>query len=603
MAKAKADDVDLQRLTDAMRAARRTLEYFRTERRAAVQQYVGQHYSEGGAHDRVPVNLIALYVQIMVRSLVAKTPRVMLSTFEKQAKPAVHAMEQWANREVEHMHLASTLQRVAVDGLFSVGIAKVALATPADASAAGWNLAAGTPFVERVDLDDFVFDVHARDFREASFVGHRYRCPLSAVKDSKLYKAAARKRIVASDDPDHNAEGDERITTVSRGWEGARDEFEEYVDLWEVYLPRRRLVLTLLADENGVPSPDVEPLREQEWLGPDEGPYHFLCFGLVPGNAMPVAPIMQLMDLHEAANRAFRKLVRQTDRCKDVTFVQGAADADGNRLINANDGDMLRVDNPQAIQPYTSGGPNQAVFAAFTAFKDLFDFMGGNLALLGGRSPQSKTASQDRMLNENASAGVADMQETTAVFVSRVLKALAWYWWHDPFKVMRVEWKVPGVPDAAITRRVTPQQRKQSKWRDLDVRVDPYSMQPATPQTKAAALEQIVVAALGPLMPLLQQQGIALDANAFLRLMAKYKDMPELQEILTLRDPPEVEGGRTGDTEAPGMAPNTTRTYERVSNPGRTEKGNNMNLLNSLLGVDGGGAPRNGQAQPMQIPG
>ena len=41
--------------------------------------------------------------------------------------------------------------------------------------------------------------------------------------------------------------------------------------------------------------------------------------------------------------------------------------------------------------------------------RSAFDFIGGNLALIGGRSPQARTAAQDKMLNENASAGVASM--------------------------------------------------------------------------------------------------------------------------------------------------------------------------------------------------
>lgn len=141
----------------------------------AAIQYVGRNYSEEGTSEEVPINLLALYVSIVQRSLVAKTPRVMLSTFQFANKPSVDAMQTWVNKEMEDMHIARTLQRWVVDALFSIGIIKVALATPSDAAKYQWNLQGGQPFAMPVDLDDFVYDMHARDWDEVSFIGHRYR--------------------------------------------------------------------------------------------------------------------------------------------------------------------------------------------------------------------------------------------------------------------------------------------------------------------------------------------------------------------------------------------------------------------------------------------
>ena len=586
--KAAAGKVDLARLCSAVRNARRTLEPFRVKRRKAVKEYVGANWSEGGADRRVPINLLALYVQVVGRNLLSKNPRVMLSTFDKPSKPAVKAMESWANREIGEMRLSDTAARVVYDALFSVGICKVALATPAESSAVGWNLPAGTPFAARVDLDDFVYDTNAKSFAEAAFVGHRYRVPLSSVKTDKAFTPKGRKKLQASDYSVHNSGGDERVATMGRGTAGDMEDLEDMVDLWEIYLPRTRQVITL-ADEDGSPAGDADdvPLRTQEWLGPDHGPYHYLSYGLVPGNAMPKAPVMNLIDLHEAVNRLLNKLIQQGDRQKEVLPVRGGATDDAGRLLQVNDGEAFKCDAPD-LKSVSFGGPNAQNFALMTSLKDLFDFMAGNLSIMGGLAPQSKTASQDKMLNENSSAGVADMQDTTVTFMTSVIKALTWYWWHDPFKVMRTEYAPPGLPEYSIPRTVTPEQRQKSSWDDLDIKVDPYSMTHATPQSRAAGLNQIVQTVVVPMMPLLQQQGISFDLNVYLQKIAVYMDMPDLGDIITIQEPPPpADGGATGQ---PTMPTQTTRNYNRQSTSEATPKGQNTNMVNTLMagGAQGG---------------
>ncbi len=334
--------VDLVRLTQAMHRARLVLRQFREERREMARQFVGHHWGEWGTREKRPINLLGLYVSAMVQNLVAKEPRFMLSTFKREQKAAVSAMQSWCNKEAVSMGLAGSLQRVVIDALFSIGIMKVALSTPADAAAFGWNLPAGTPFADPIDLDDFVFDVHAKDFRQVAFIGHRIRLPLEMVKDSSIY-SKARKDLPASVDSAYNLEGDERLTAAGRlPYAQSETEFEDYVDLWEVYIPRKRLILTLPDDSlTGATDANMEPLREQEWLGPDHGPYHILGYVSVPGNAMPKGPIQDMVDLDEAANRIFRKLIRQAERQKEVLGVQAGAAEDGSRVIETSDGEAL----------------------------------------------------------------------------------------------------------------------------------------------------------------------------------------------------------------------------------------------------------------------
>ncbi len=603
----KTKDIDYPGLLQDIKTDRMSMQRFRQERYDMVQEYAGNHWSDEGATHKIPLNLLSLYVGVVGRNLIAKNPRYMLSTFSPNHKPTVAAMQAWANKEVEHMGLANTLQRVVVDALFSVGICKVALASPANSASVAWSLAAGEPFAERVDLDDFVFDVHARDFSQVGYIGHRYRVPIDVVKDSKMY-GKGRKSIEPMVEDMYNIEGDPRIDLLGRGtYSNAGNRFEKYVDLWEIYLPRHRLIVTFVdnqmvgaegsADMNG----EVEPLRVQGWVGPDMGPYHILGFGVVPGNAMPKAPIQDLLDLHHATNNAYRKVLRMTERIKELTLVAGGAEADGNSVMNGSDGDILAVRDPSKVVPFVSGGSAvNVVMTMAQAFKDLFSFMGGNLELMGGRGAQSKTATQDKLLNENAGASIADMQDRTVQFASKVGNALCWYWWNDPFKVQKSKHSLQGLPEFEIVRQVFPGQhpdpnalKRDGKYEDLQIEVDPYSMQHATPQSRLQGLMTAVQQIYLPMATIAQQQGVAFDFNAFFKMIGQYMDQPDLTSIFTIQEPPAQEqiasGGGHGEA-GPGPA-QTTRNYVRESMPGRTRQGDEMNQRNAMMGINPGGNP------------
>ncbi len=601
-------DIDYPRLREAMRQSRRILRYFREQRMNMVRHYVGAHWSEMGTGQEVPVNLLSLYVQIVGRALIAKNPRVMLSTFSRDNKPAVGAMESWANKEIERTHLDNTLRRWVVDALFSVGILKVGIADPAMAAMKSWNLMAGHPFADTIDLDDFVYDVHARDFTQAAFMGHRVRVPLDIVKDSKLYNKA-RKNLQPTPDHIYNEFGDQRVGVLGRSTLSGNDqEMEDMVDLWEVYLPRHRVILTFADDSmDGATAmsddDNDEGLRSQKWFGPDGGPYHMLGFGIVPGNAMPKSPMQDLLGLHLAANNIYRKIVRTTERIKEITLVRSGADADGERVRSTDDGGMCAVDDPQSVVSVTYGGQAlQTLIMTATLFKDLFSYLAGNLELLGGRGAQSKTATQDKMLNENAGAGISDMQAQTTDGVSGVLSALCWYWWKDPISVQRTKYQASDTVE--IERHVYPANHSDPKalkrvgaYEDLDIAVDPYSMKHATPESRMQGIMQFLQTIYIPMAQQAQQAGVALDFNELAQMFAKMMDQPDLNKILTIQDPP-AEGGSAGGGDTPGMPQETTRNYNRVSMPGRTEQGNNMDLINRGMGHNMGGNPattKNGQ--------
>jgi hypothetical protein len=582
-----ASEVDIPRLCDQIYRSRLVLKPFRENRREAVRQTVGAHWSENGSVDRVPVNLLALYVQTVSRALVARDPRITLSTQSAVDRPTVAAMEAWANLQIVRQRLGDELRRCVVDGLYCMGVAKVALATPADAALEGWGVQAGMPYLCGVDIDDFAFDPHCTDLRDASWVGHRYRVPLDAVKDSRYY-TAARRKLNPSPDRFYNATGDERIGMVFSSSLKGNDEFEDMADLWEVYLPRHNMVLTLPASD-GYTDAVSEPLRVQNWVGPPCGPYTYLGFGTVPGSPMPLAPVQNLLDLQYAENLMYNKLLDQTARQKTLLFYQGDSAEDADRVTKAGDGEGVMVTNPDRVREVPFGGPNQAAFQMALNVHDRFGFFAGNLPAMMG-IPQSKTASQDEMAAQGANATLGDLAATATDFMSRAMHAMTWFWWNHPELVAESRYEVPGTGGIGVTRRVYPRGktdesgmrpdlRRDSPFDGLDLRVDPYSVMHTTPQQKAAQSMQFFQQVLVPMMPLLQQQGIVPDVQELLKQQAKFLDAPWIADLINIQDPLPTTGG----PEAPGMPAATSRTYNRVSSGGgRTPEGESEQAVSSF---------------------
>jgi len=594
--KARGAAVDYVRLAQAMKAGRRVLRLFREERLRAVRQYVGLHYADGGPDKAVPVNLIARYVSVIGRALVPSNPRVMITARKPQDAPVVSVMQEWVNRRLVEMYFQETLHRWVIDAVFSLGIMKVGIAAPTDSAVSGWYAApAGMPFAETIDLDDFVYDPMCKDFRQASFLGHRFRVPLDVAKNMTSWDKKVRETLTkaesGTDGRLNQDDGDERVRVVGQGWQaGEEREYEPSVELWEVYLPRLKKVVILPSQQGGSPASDAKPLSEREWLGPPCGPYHFLGMQVVPGNPMPKAPIQDLIDLHEVVNKSYRKLIKQQERQKEVLPVRGAQLDDGRNVIQASDGEMIGVDNADTVKPVSFGGPNPVTAQFSIHLTDLFSKHAGNLDLMSGSAPQSKTATQDRILAANSNAMMADMQERTTSGTAKVMDALCWFWWYHPQLEMEVPRSAPGVPDVSIVRRLSPGgtpgpgMKRNGRYEDLSVRIDPYSMVYRTPQERLQFLNT-VVQGLFPLMPLLQQQGIMFDAQAYLKKTAEYADEPDVTSLFTVAEPPPQAPDESGgvDTVSSPKPANTTREYIRRSVGADTQAQRESDMSNAAL--------------------
>ena len=385
------------------------------------------------------------------------------------------------------------------------------------------------------------------------------------------------------------------------GYQGDETEVEDMVDLWHVWLPGHKLILTLANDYVEGCSPVVgekgveEALRTQKWVGPDGGPYDILGYLTVPGNCLPKGPVQNIFPLSEHFNQAYRKLIRTLENFKEnIVYPKGSA-GDAEAIQAANHLDMVGVSQPNDIKSVMVGGQSmQPILGITLQIKKLIDEMAGGLSVMGGLAPQSDTARQDEMLNQNSSKTLVDFQQKTVRHAASVLEKMCWYWHHHPTNVMQSQYSVPGVTDISIDRKVTPEQREQIPWADLCVKVDPYSMQPSTPQSRLNDLVKTITTLFMPLAQQAMAAGVAIDFNKLFQKVGELGDQPDLQEVLTYQEPMQDEA--IGESHQKSMPNQTSRNYTRRSIPQERDSDSDT-VMRLLGGHDMGGSPsKNGVA-------
>jgi len=316
-----------------------------------------------------------------------------------------------------------------------------------------------------------------------------------------------------------------------------------------------------------------------------------LTFEDVPDNIMPLPPALLWLDQHELANSLFNKVGRQALRQKKVGTYAGG-DVDDASAINASqDGDMFKCNDPSAVKELVFGGADQTAFAMTVQLKDQFSWFAGNLDSLGGLGPQSETVGQDKLIAENSSKRIAEMRDRVMDFASWIVNGIAYYLWTDPLIQIPLVYKIPG--SGMEVPMEFNADTKTGEFLDYNIKITPYSLQYETPSQKLMTLMQVWERVILPMAPLLETQGIMPNMDGFLRTIAKYTNMTELEDILIFTNPPTTPeegpvsgspGKGTGGSHERTLAPVTKRITERINRPGATRGGKDAALVQTLMG-------------------
>ena len=561
----KMGEEKIGRLAKSIEYSRRKMQPFREKRLQAIQQYVGGNYGEHGPFDKVPVNLMEMAISIYKRQVAARSPQILVSSQNPEAKAVAGNFELALNLMLKEIGFEETLQRWVIDAMFAMGIVKVGLSPQASSEIMGFTHDTGQPFVDNVDMDDFVFDVAAKRWDQIQFCGNRYCLPYEAVMDLKIFGNDDVKPSPYN--PTTNEGGDERVQSLTTaGATYGEESYMEMIELWDIWLPYENVLVTIPADVDGGVR-YMDSYRVMEWDGPEGGPYHRLGFSEVPGNIFPTAPAMQLIDMHDLANRVFRKLGRQAERQKTITIVGAGAEEDGRRIGSADDGDIVRSDRPEATKEAKYGGVDQNSLAFMVQLRQMFSYLGGNLDTMGGLSKASDTVGQEQLISQSASTKISDYQAAVSSAVQKVVVDLAKYLYHDPVADPRIYKTIPET-NVTIKADFSPSMRT-IDFVDYNIDIAPFSMQSRSPAERVQTVSQIVSNFVLPMAQNMQQMGSTFDMNQFIDIVAKYSNTPELRDVVRNMSPEEQEMFKEASemakaTQAGSVKPTqTTRKYVR----------------------------------------
>jgi hypothetical protein len=562
---------------------------YRELRREMIEEYVGTDYGINRDPEHATlVNLLNVMVDTYVVALAANRPRVMVDTFFNDLRPFAERYQVAINNTFIEIEFQKTLQLIVQDALFGMGIAKICFVPgnpvevanpeippepgmfdPPEAFAAYEQaqmshppsvfMDAGRPFVERVSLDDFCLDMSATEWSRIRWATHHYRVRLADVKnDDRFDKEVVEK--LAADGKWSNPEltGEEKTKDIFNNGRNDDDDIDDMITLMDVWNPLDQTWAVMVPKLR-----DLPPLLQEEWNGPENGPFLPLTFQDVPDNVMPVAPVANAMETHRLANHLLRKVAEQAKNQKTLLLYQGDG-KDAGAVATGQDMQAIRVANPHNIREAKFNGPDSATLGFQQIITQFFDQMAGNLNALAGLGPSSSTARQDEMINSAAGARPAKMQLRVTSFVEKVARQVGWMLWVDQTKNVPGEMRLEGLSQP-VPATWTPEDRE-GDFFQYNFSVEPYSMAYQSPTQRVQALTGVLQTIYVPLMQMMQAEGKSIDYDALTQILAKYLDLPQLQQVITnITAPMDGPQGRP-----PGGGPSQPQAPQVMPTPGGT---------------------------------
>jgi len=557
-----ADASDRERLSAALNHCYEELAPFRRTRRELIEEYAGSRYGQSILGPEKPttfVNLIQDLVKAQKTALAYNDPRFLVTAKRGEQESFGARFQTALNTYVKKIHFGDTLRDIIGDAIFQVGIGKVYLADSPEVYHENdiW-MDPGMPYLGRVSLDDFCYDVSKDDLRKCQFIANRYTMDYETALACPYFDAEVRKDLEPSKWDQREGRW-ERASSIASNGDHTDAEIEDVVDLIDVYLPKERLVCTWpVYGKFEIMS--TRPLAVLPWDGPETGPYRFLSLIDVPDNIMPTSPAQSLYALFYLYNFLMRRIADRAMRAKTVISYEAGAGEDVARLKDARDMELVKVNRTKAMEVQQFPGPDQGLVNFALGIHELFNRAGGNLESMLGTGPSAATVGQEEMIDQRVGAQLAESRKKVNRFVSECGQDIGWLLFDDPMQVIPGERQIPGT-DYTVNADWAPPDilPRHGTFADYGIEVEPYSMEYKSPQQRLGQAFSIM-GQLAPLMPMAQQQGLEFQFDAFLKDVAELAGEPRLTQWFRSAPPPMTEPG-----QMPGVRPPGTGQYTRTN--------------------------------------
>lgn len=527
---------------------------FRQARMMFLRNYVGQYYDrDNGDIGAEALNSIFNAVRVLVPNIVMNFPTHTVTSRYLQAKEYAELLELALKSHDREIKITDVYRRCIVDAVFTLGIMKTGLAE--SDTIVGFDeydmIDTGTIYTEAVDFDNFVVDPSSREhmFRDAKWMGDKTIVPRSMLLESGLYNNELVEQLPkVGQETSRRKRGAHSLSSGSSKMGDEHDMYDdvEVIELWVPHTDGAALV-TVPGSEH-VTFEDY--LRVDDYYGPQSGPYTLLSLTPpVPGNPLPVPMVGVWNDLHVLSNQMAKKIVDQATRQKDIlTYRRSAAD-DVEEMRDAADGDAVAVDSPDDTNVISLGGQQQSNEVHLMQLQGWFNQMSGNTQAMGGEKFDTDSATEARILAQNANIGLEDMRDLVYQAAAEEASKRAWFLHTDPLielplirrdQVPAQYENTPAGPRITqpaqlvdVQVYLTPEARR-GDWLDFTFDIQPESMGRKDSNTRFAEAMDFAVKIMPAVLSAAQAAvmlGLPFDAKAMIIRMAKDRGIDWIEEV------------------------------------------------------------------------
>ncbi len=484
------------------------------------------------------------------------------------------------NRMMTLLNAGETARNVAADSYFGFGIFKVGIGRMPLSARATTGLTIG-PNVWRVSQDDFIYDIHAPDWRNRmAYVGDMYTMPLDDAQ--RLYPNHADRLGAMTDteriDSRHVLPRPSNLTSA-----------ENQVRLVDLFFEDAGVIATWPMRGGSFGEIANEPLTVREYNGHWSGIYEILNHLYSPDELVPIAQAESVKSFHFLFNDLMEKTSQQALNAKVNPMYRAGDDIDMQKLWSAKDRVPVgtrTLPNEQSF--FTIPGPDQsqtafmsAMFNFFKEFTPTFD-----------EPARAPTATQGALERQTTNAIIGEARRKFNRSLQLVGYKLGHLLMTSNDLILPASRPLRPGSDISVDVSFLPAQDdpRVAAVDDFDISVDPYSTQFRSPEERL----QMLIAMNREITQLMQlrAQGSPINVEKAIDTFAQYSGVPEIKEWYEEVDPLFQVQKQQGQANIPRLG---VGQYTRESISTRTNGGELQQNLEQM------GSERNGvQTQTQQ---
>ena len=588
---------DRSRLSSAMQHWYNEMDQYRQARRETILHHSGSPQVAASlgikVDKRMMANLMQLSAQAHAITLAWGDPKFKAVAQRPSALPIAEPLQAFLNRWSELICLGDKARMVALDSFFGFGIFKVAvgLLPPHVQTITGQQ--AG-PMVQRISQDNFFYDGQPDTWDQMTWQADLCLVPLNeAQRYQDFLDYNPQGAMDLSEYTAYSSNQDGKIHSSGQSAESA----VPMTRLVNVYFPHSAEIATWPANDIEFSGVTGDPLLVRKWNGHPTGPYAVLSHLDIPDNIIPVAESESTKRLHTLFNELADITSHQAVSAKMQPIFETGSERDMQRLEDADDRAPVGVQSISKIGQWSKPGPDPSQTSYMAATLQMFKEFSGNLDDTLGLGSTASTAAQSQLIRQATNARGAEKRRRMDRVMVLVAKKLTHLVLNDQALSLPNLGVIEGTdlpldlswhPPSVMPRNPDSE--------DYKLELIPYTLERRDPAVRLEQLNEATQQILNAFAA--AQQGAPIDMQAFIKLQAEYRDLPELVSIWSGLVPEynqQKQAGQDFHAQRAGVGEYVRRNVSEQTNGGSLTQ-------NLTTGTGAGGANNQpGGGQPIRL--